>query len=79
MSPDDDALPQPTEPLDVDGVSAMTAGTIAWTAALVVLLLGGTTFQGDRSWWLWTCLSGIVIGALGIAFTRRRSAVYRAG
>ena len=55
----------------------MTAGTIAWTAALVVLLLTGTTFESDNAWWLWTCLSGIVIGAVGVAFTRRRRTVYR--
>lgn len=73
-----DHLEQPTQPVDVDGVSAMTAGTVLWTVALVVLLLGGTTFDSDRSSWLWVCLAGITIGAIGIWFTRRRAAVYRA-
>ena len=71
-------LAQPTEPLDVDGVSAMAAGTIVWAVALVVLLITGTTFASDNGWWLWVCIVGMAIGVIGIAYTRRRRAVYQA-
>ena len=71
-------LAQPTEPLDVDGVSALVAGTVAWAVALVVLLISGTRFDSDNGWWLWVCLVGIGIGIVGVAYTRRRRAVYRA-
>jgi hypothetical protein len=73
-----DSLAQPTEPLDVDGVSAMVAGTVAWAVALVVLLISGTRFDGDNGWWLWVCLVGIGIGIVGVVYTRRRRAVYQA-
>lgn len=69
---------QPTEPLDVDGVSAMATGTIVWAVALVVLLVSGTTFSSDNGWWLWVCIVGVVIGVVGVGYTRRRRAVYRA-
>jgi hypothetical protein len=73
-----ETLDQPTEPLDVDGVSAMAAGTVLWSVALIVLLVTGTRFSSDNGWWLWVCLAGIGIGVVGVAYTRRRRAVYRA-
>ena len=69
---------QPTKPLDVDGVAATTYGTILWAAALVVLLVAGVRPGDSNDWWLWTCVAGIVLGVAGIAFTRRRAAVYTA-
>ncbi len=74
---DETASTQPTEPLDVDGVSAMIAGTLAWLIGLLVLLATGTRFSSDNGWWLWACLAGAVFGGVGIAYTRRRRAVYR--
>lgn len=72
-------LGQPTEPLDVDGVSAFAVGTVLWAIAGVVLLIGGTERWGqDGGWWLWVCVVGIVIGALALTYSLRRRAVYRA-
>jgi len=56
----------------------MVLGTALWAAAALVLLLTGTRFSSDNGWWLWTCLAGIVMGLLGMVYTRRRAAVYRA-
>jgi hypothetical protein len=56
----------------------MAVGTGLWTAAALVLVITGTRFDSDNAWWLWTCLAGIVMGVMGMVYTRRRAAVYRA-
>lgn len=79
VSPSSDAtLDQPTEPLDVDGVAVMTIGTVLWGVALVVLLATGIRPADDNGWYLGVCIAGMGMGALGIIYTRRRRAVYRA-
>ena len=72
-----DQIEQPTEPLDVDGVSAMTYGTAAWVIALLVLLLIGVRPSDPNGWWLWVCALGAGIGLALMGYTRRRAAVYR--
>ena len=72
---------QPTavKPLDVDGVTAVVSGTIAFAVGFVVLLFFRSTLQqnGD-TWWLWVCATGAALGLLGTAFAVRRRAAYRA-
>ena len=64
------ARPTP-EPLDVDAVKVVTAGTVLWA----VVGLGLLAFQPDvdRSW-LWTCAAGTGLGVFGVWFCRRRRA-----
>lgn len=65
-------------PLDVDGVGAITYGTIAWAIGIVLCLLLRDQLAGSgRGWWLWVCVTGAVLGLAGIVFVRRRAAVYR--
>jgi hypothetical protein len=67
------------EPLDVDGVGAITYGTIAWTVGVVLcLLLREQRAESGRGWWLWVCVTGAVLGVAGIVFVRRRATAYRA-
>jgi hypothetical protein len=66
------------QPLDVDGVSAVTAGTAAWAVAFGVLLLLGVRFDDPNGWWLWVCATGAAVGVPGVIYTRRRRAAYRA-
>lgn len=42
-----------------------------WVAALVVVLLVPALHTGDRAWWPWACVSGLVLGLLGWAYLRR--------
>jgi hypothetical protein len=66
-------------PLDVDGVGAITYGTIAWVVGVVLcLLMREQLAESGRGWWLWVCVTGAVLGVAGIVFVRRRAAVYRA-
>lgn len=63
------------EPLDVDAVSVVTAGTVAWAVALVAALVGRSTLRAHgHSWWIQACLAGFLLGLLGIGYCRRRRA-----
>lgn len=55
--------PAPVEPLDVPTRPIVAAGIGAWAVALVVTLLVPALHTGDRSWWPWTCVTGIALGA----------------
>lgn len=67
-------------PLDVDGVTAAIAGTVAFAIALVVLLVGfrDSLAASGGTWWIWVCVVGTVQGLIGIAYVLRRRVVYRA-
>ena len=69
----------PIAPVDVDGVGAITYGTIAWTLCIVLCLVFRTQLaEADRGWWLWVCVTGALLGLAGMVFVRRRAAIYRA-
>jgi len=83
--PDATARPAPdvsdadVRALDVDGVGAVLAGTIAWTAALIVCLLLRDRLAADgTTWWIWVCGTGALVGLPGLWFVRRRRAAYAA-
>jgi LPXTG-motif cell wall-anchored protein len=79
--PIDPATVRPDVPelADVDGVGAVTAGTIAWAVALVLCLAFRTPLaDAGRTWWTWVCLAGLLLGLAGLVFVRRRRAAYRA-
>jgi hypothetical protein len=62
-------------PIDVDGVRAAEFGTLAWLIAFVGMLpFYGRLRDDGHSWWLWTCLAGFGLGALGVEYCRRRRA-----
>ena len=69
------------QPLDEDGVLAVTLGTAAWIVAFAVLLL---FFRDDlrahgTEWWLQVCLAGAGLGVAGRWYTVRRRTTYRRG
>lgn len=73
--------PPDPQPLDVDGVAAVVAGTVLWGVAFLVLLpFHDDLVDHDRGWWLWTCLAGAGMGLVGLWYClRRRSAIRRDG
>lgn len=74
-------LPTPpeVEPLDVDGVGAVLAGTVAWAVALVVCLVLRDRLAADgHTWWTWVCLTGALLGLPGLWYVRRRRDAYAA-
>jgi hypothetical protein len=60
-------------PLDVTGVRTVAVGAALWLVALVALLPFYGTLRADgRSWWAWTCLTGFLLGLVGLEYCRRR-------
>jgi hypothetical protein len=70
MSPDavrPDAVSTPP----VDSARIIVAGTGCWVLALAVTLAVPALHQGERGWWPWTCVTGMVLGLIGLAYVRR--------
>ncbi len=42
-----------------------------WALGLLVTLVVPDLHNGDRSWWPWCCVAGLVLGALGYLYLRR--------
>jgi peptidoglycan/LPS O-acetylase OafA/YrhL len=55
----------------VDTARLLGIGTALWGAALVACLLVPALHQGDRHWWPWACVAGLVGGALALLYVRR--------
>jgi hypothetical protein len=56
-------------PLDVDGIRTLAVGTALWLVAFVALLPFAARLRADgREWWLATCLTGVGLGLLGLAY-----------
>ena len=67
------------EPLDPDAVLTVRVGTVLWAVGLLALLPFYSRLVDDgHQWWLWMCVSGVVLGAIGIWFTTRRRRVRQA-
>lgn len=65
--------------LDVDGVAAVAVGAALWAIAFVLtLLFRGPLGDAGNGWWTWVCLTGVVLGLLGLWHVRRRRDAYAA-
>ena len=63
------------EPLEIDGITAVIVGTIVWTVATVIMILMRDQLEASgRGNWIWICACGVLLGLLGIRYTRRRAA-----
>lgn len=59
-------------PARTDTVRIVLVGTTCWLVALVVTLLVPELRTGERDWWPWACVTGLVLGLLGLLPARRR-------
>lgn len=63
------------EPLEINGITAVTVGTIIWTVATVIMVVMRDQLEASgRGDWVWICACGVLLGLLGIRYTRRRAA-----
>lgn len=61
------------EPPVTDDRRTVLAGTMLWLVLLLVALLARDQLaEAGRTWWIWTCLTGAVLGVLGLAHLHRR-------
>jgi hypothetical protein len=58
-------------PLPVSTARIIMWGISAWLLALIVTVAVPGLHQGERSWWPWTCVTGIALGVFGYAYVRR--------
>ena len=61
-------------PLETDDRTIVLVGIALWVVALVVLVV---FFRDDlrrhhTTFWLWTCVVGVVLGSYGLYFVSRR-------
>ena len=61
----------PVEPISVPTRLIIGVGIGLWALALVVTLVVPSLHTGDRSWWTWTCVDGIALGAFAMWFVSR--------
>ena len=61
------------KPLEVNGITAVTLGTIIWLIVLIVLLLARNWLDvNSRTHWIWISASGVALGLLGYRYTANR-------
>jgi Protein of unknown function (DUF2530) len=66
--------PPPTtepQPLPVSTPKVILWGIAAWTVALATTVAVPSLHTGERDWWPWSCLAGIVLGFIGYTYVRR--------
>jgi hypothetical protein len=70
----------PVAPMDVDGLNVVVTGTLAFTVASVLAgaFYADLAARGD-GWWLGVCISGFVLGLVGLLYCWNRRRRRRAG
>lgn len=69
---DSERRPDPA-PVKTDDRKAMLVGIVLWLVGLAELLLFLPMLtEAGNGWWLWTCVTGIALGLVGILYTNWR-------
>ena len=56
-----------------DDRKAVLVGLALWAVALVFVLVFLPSLTADgHAWWLWTCVAGLALGAVGLVYTHVR-------
>lgn len=61
----------PTSAPTLSSRAIALGGAAVWALALVVVLLVPDLRTGERSWWPWTCVTGIALGLFAWWYVRR--------
>jgi len=68
---DGERRPDP-EPVQTDDRKAALVGLSLWIIAFVVAMVMGPALPFDFGLVFWTCIAGIVIGLIGLAYTHHQ-------
>ena len=69
---DSERRPDPS-PVKTDDRKAVLVGLVLWIIALAILLVFLTPLTGaGLGWWLWTCVTGLALGVVGLLYTHWR-------
>jgi hypothetical protein len=62
-------------PLEVNGITAVTVGTGVWSVATLIMVLMRDQLEASgRGDWIAIGVCGIILGLLGMRYTKRRAA-----
>ena len=62
-------------PLEVNGITAVTIGTGIWSVATLIMVLMRDQLEASgRNNWIAIGVCGIILGLLGMRYTKRRAA-----
>ena len=62
-------------PLEVNGITAVTLGTVIWSVfTLIMVLIRHRLEDSGRGNWIAIGVAGIILGLLGMRYTKRRVA-----
>ena len=56
----------PPPPREANDRLVTVVGTAGWAVALAVLLIVRDRLPADARWWLWTCLTGLLMGLFAL-------------
>jgi hypothetical protein len=63
------------KPLEINGITAVTIGTGIWSVVTLVMVLMRDQFEASgRGDWVAIGVCGIILGLLGMRYTKRRAA-----
>jgi hypothetical protein len=63
--------PAPPPPLEANDQLVTGIITAGWALALIVLLIVRGSLPADARWWIWTCVTGLVMGLFGLWYVPR--------
>ena len=68
------AAPRRTPPPPLEGNDRLITAVITagWAVALVVVLIVRSSLPAGERWWVWTCVTGLVLGFFGLWYVPHR-------
>lgn len=61
----------PPPPLEGNAQLITTVITSGWAIALIVVLIIRDSLPPGERWWVWTCVTGVVLGCFGLWYVPR--------
>ena len=63
--------PTPPPPLEANDQLVTASITAGWAVALIVLVIVRSSLPADARWWIWTSVTGLVMGLFGLWYVPR--------